>query len=209
MLEAGDRIVALLRTQMMAIVARRLRPHVSMSKGVSFLTSCVSIIFGQYRAKDGSMGVRTGKQYVEGLRDDRRIYVNGELIRDVTNYPPFQRATNELARIYDRQHDAAYRDVLTYPSPTTSKPVSSSFLIPSTFEEVQWRMRGERTRAELTNGMMGRLPDYTNAEVADLAAIRNLLGRNEPKFGDNVWQYYELCREQDLALTHTLVDPQI
>ena len=30
------------------------------------------------------MGVRTGKQYVEGLRDDRRIYINGEIVRDVT-----------------------------------------------------------------------------------------------------------------------------
>jgi aromatic ring hydroxylase len=34
------------------------------------------------------MGVRTGKAYVEGLRDDRRIYVNGELVRDVIQYPP-------------------------------------------------------------------------------------------------------------------------
>jgi aromatic ring hydroxylase len=155
------------------------------------------------------MGIKSGKQYIEGLRDDRHIYVNGELIRDVTKYPPFQRAMHELARIYDRQSEAAYRDALTYPSPTTSQPVSSSFLIPSTFEEVQWRMRGERTRAELTNGMMGRLPDYTNAEVADLAAIRGLLGRNDSRFGDNAWNYYELCREKDLTLTHTLVDPQI
>ena len=70
-------------------------------------------------------------------------------------------------------------------------------------------MRGERARAELTNGMMGRLPDYMNAYVADLAAIRDLLGRNQRAFGDNTWKYYQLCRDNDLALTHTLVDPQI
>ena len=56
---------------------------------------------------------------------------------------------------------------------------------------------------------MGRLPDYMNAYVADLAAIRDLLGRNERAFGDNMWKYYELCRDNDMALTHTLVDPQI
>ncbi len=55
--------------------------------------------------------------------------------------------------------------------------------------------------------MMGRLPDYMNAFVADMAAITAWLGRNEPRFGDNAWTYYECCREKDLCLTHTLVDP--
>jgi hypothetical protein len=31
----------------------------------------------------------------------------------------------------------------------------------------------------MTNGMMGRLPDYMNAYAADLAAVRGLLGRHE------------------------------
>jgi aromatic ring hydroxylase len=33
------------------------------------------------------MGARTGQQYIEGLRDGRSVYVNGELVRDVTSYP--------------------------------------------------------------------------------------------------------------------------
>jgi aromatic ring hydroxylase len=48
-----------------------------------------------------------------------------------------------------------------------------------------------------------------NAFVTDMAAIREVLSRREARFGDNAWQYYELCREKDLCLTHTLVDPQI
>jgi aromatic ring hydroxylase len=155
------------------------------------------------------MGVRTGNQYIEGLRDDRCIYINGERVRDVTKYPPLHGVIRELAALYDRQHEQNFRDALTYRSPTSGEPVSTSFLIPTALEEVERRVRGERMRAELTNGMMGRLPDYMNAYVADLAAIRDLLGRHERAFGDNTWRYYELCRENDLALTHTLVDPQI
>lgn len=155
------------------------------------------------------MGVRTGQQYIEGLRDDRRIYINGEIVRDVTKYQPLRGVIRELAALYDRQHEPGFKDVLTHRLPGAEQPVSTSFLIPTTFEDVVRRMRGERARAELTNGMMGRLPDYMNAYVADLAAIRGLLGRNEPAFGDNAWKYYELCRDGDLALTHTLVDPQI
>ena len=35
------------------------------------------------------MGIRTGSEYVESLRDDRTIYVNGERVRDVTNMRRF------------------------------------------------------------------------------------------------------------------------
>lgn len=137
------------------------------------------------------MSVRTGKQYVEGLRDDRRIYINGEIVRDVTKYPPLQGVIRQLGALYDRQHEQGFKEVLTYRSsdpaePDSGEPVSTSFLIPTSLEGVERRVRGERVRAELTNGMMGRLPDYMNAYVADLAAIRDLLGRNERAFGDNM-----------------------
>ena len=36
------------------------------------------------------MGIRTGSEYIESLRDGRTIYVNGERVRDVTQYDPFR-----------------------------------------------------------------------------------------------------------------------
>ncbi len=155
------------------------------------------------------MGARTGKAYIEGLRDGRYIYVNGELVRDVTQYPPFQGVIHTLADLYERQHDPTYQPLLTAPSPTSGQPVSTSFVLAQTWDEMEQRLRGERARCEFTYGLMGRLPDFMNAFVTDTAAIRNLLGRRTPQFGENAWHYYELCREHDLCLTHTLVDPQI
>ena len=32
--------------------------------------------------------------------------------------------------------------------------------------------------------------------------------QNRAEFGENITRYYELIREQDLCLTHTLVNPQ-
>jgi 4-hydroxyphenylacetate 3-monooxygenase/anthranilate 3-monooxygenase (FAD)/4-hydroxyphenylacetate 3-monooxygenase len=155
------------------------------------------------------MGARTGQEYIEGLRDGRSVYVNGELVRDVTQHPPFQGVIQTLAGLYDRQHDPAYKDLLTYPSPTSGAPVSTSFIMPKTPAEMERRLRGDRARCELTYGLMGRLPDFMNGFVTDTAVIRGLLGRREPRFGENAWKYYEVCRERDLCLTHTLVDPQI
>ena len=58
------------------------------------------------------MGIRTGAQYLAGLRDDRQIFVNGDLISDVTDYPAFRRGAKELARVYDYQHDPAEKSPL-------------------------------------------------------------------------------------------------
>lgn len=128
------------------------------------------------------MGARTGKQYIDALRDGRQLYVNGERVSDVTQYPPFQRVIEELAALYDRQHDPATRDLLTYPSPSTGQRVSVSFLIPKTFEDLRRRVAGERAMVEFTYGMMGRLPDQMNAWLADIAVLKDFLGQREPRF---------------------------
>ena len=45
------------------------------------------------------MGIRTGAEYRQSLRDNRTIYANGERIKDVTTYPPFQGIVETLAEI--------------------------------------------------------------------------------------------------------------
>lgn len=155
------------------------------------------------------MGIRTGAEYRESLRDGRTIYVNGERVKDVTAYPPFRGIIDTLAGLYDIQHDPAHQSLITYPSPKDGQPVNISFLMADTAEEVERRWKGEEFRAEATFGLMGRLPDFMNALVTDAAAARDSLGRHYPQFGENVSRYYELCRDHDLCLTHTLVDPQI
>jgi 4-hydroxyphenylacetate 3-monooxygenase/anthranilate 3-monooxygenase (FAD)/4-hydroxyphenylacetate 3-monooxygenase len=130
------------------------------------------------------MGARTGKEYIEELRDDRCVYANGERIRDVAQYPPFKGIIRTLADLYDRQHDPAYADALTCDSPTSHAPVSTSFLITRTWDEMERRLLGERLRCELTYGLMGRLPDFMNGFVTDMAEIQGLLGRHEPILRD-------------------------
>jgi len=155
------------------------------------------------------MAARHGNEYLAGLRDGRQIFVGGDCVRDVTDDPRFRGAAHELARIYDLQHDNRYRDALTFASPTSGDRVSTSFMWATTFEQVEQRIRGESVRADLSYGLMGRLPDYMNALTTDCAAIAYLLGRRRPEFGDNMRRYWELARERDLALTHVLVDPHI
>ncbi|MGH7985628.1 MAG: 4-hydroxyphenylacetate 3-hydroxylase family protein [Candidatus Binataceae bacterium] len=153
------------------------------------------------------MGIRTGTEFIESLRDGRTIFANGERVKDVTAYPPFRGVVATLASLYDLQQ--SHRDLLTYPSPTTGEPVSTSFLIAENTEAAGRRIAAEEFRAEQTFGLMGRLPDFCNALVTDAAVAHVFAGKRDARWGENLVRYYEECRERDWCLTHTLVDPQI
>ena len=45
----------------------------------------------------------TGKEYLESIRDGRKVYVGRELVEDVTTYPAFRNAAQSFATIYDKK----------------------------------------------------------------------------------------------------------
>ncbi len=45
----------------------------------------------------------TGKDYLDSIRDGRRVYVGSELVEDVTTHPAFRNAAPSFAMIYDRK----------------------------------------------------------------------------------------------------------
>ncbi|HYF20486.1 MAG TPA: 4-hydroxyphenylacetate 3-hydroxylase N-terminal domain-containing protein, partial [Ramlibacter sp.] len=63
------------------------------------------------------MGLRTGRHYLSSLQDGRQVYLDGELIRDVTRDPRLGLTAQTVADLYDMQHDPRWRDVLTAPGP--------------------------------------------------------------------------------------------
>ena len=59
-------------------------------------------------------GIRTGAQYLEGLRDDREIWTRGARVKDVTAEPGMGGRAASLAGFFDPQHDADHRHIVTY-----------------------------------------------------------------------------------------------
>src|SRR6266852_1185208 len=68
------------------------------------------------------MGIRTGQEYRESLRDGRTVYVNGERIKGVTTYPPCHGIIDTMAGLYDLQHNPTHQPLLTYPSRRSIAP---------------------------------------------------------------------------------------
>ncbi|MEW6471002.1 MAG: 4-hydroxyphenylacetate 3-monooxygenase, oxygenase component [Actinomycetota bacterium] len=155
------------------------------------------------------MPIRTGKEYIEGLRDEREVWIDGRRVDDVTTHPAFAEGIRSIARLYDLQHDPAYQDRLTYACPETGESTGMSFLMPKRADDVAKRGSAFTVWAEATGGLMGRSPDFLNSAITAFASAPDFFAQDDPQFGRNIVAYYDHCRRHELCLTHTITDPQV
>lgn len=155
------------------------------------------------------MGLRSGKAFLEGLRDDREVWIGGRRVADVTEHPGLRRGAESLAALLDRQHEPELRDLLSFETGSGDARAAMSLLHPLTKEDLERRSAAMLDWARFSHGMMGRTPDYLNASFMAFAAAHEFFAHVRPEFGENVLRYYEEIRDRDLVLTHTLVNPQV
>ena len=155
------------------------------------------------------MSVRTGKQFIEGLRDDREVWYDGRRVADVTTFPPFAAAIRSMAMLYDLQHTTGRRDVLTVDVPELGGRVGRAFEVPRTREQLRLKREAYVAWAEASCGMLGRSPDFLNVMVTALAAKRSFFMELAPERADAVVAYHRHVAAGDLFLTHALLDPQL
>jgi 4-hydroxyphenylacetate 3-monooxygenase len=155
------------------------------------------------------MGVRTGRQYLDSLADGRQMWIDGECVSDVTKDRRFAAAAHTMAELYDMQNDAALCEKLTYASPSSGERVGLSFIQPKSIDDLVRRRDMVKIWMDATCGMFGRSPDFMNIMVTGFASAAEAFGTRDGKFSENVWNYYLYCRENDVAMTHTLINPQV
>src|SRR6266404_5671735 len=155
------------------------------------------------------MPARTGQQYIDGLRaQEREVWLGGERVRDVTTHKGLSGGVRAIAHLYDMQHDPELRPVMTYPSPSSGAPVGRSFDTPTTKDGLETRSKMMLNWARATCGMMGRSPDFMNVTFAAWGAAADFFGEKRPEFADNMRHYVEYIRENDVTLTHALINLQ-
>ena len=159
----------------------------------------------------GGNGIRTGAQFLEGLRDEREVWVHGKRVKDVTTEPGIARGAATLASFMDRQFDKKYHDTVTYQDDLGHR-CAMSFKVPKSVEDVKARGRSYYEWAKWSNGMFGRTPDYKNASLMSFASATSFLaqgtkGQGGDAMAKNMVNFYDEVRLNDKVLTHTLVNP--
>jgi aromatic ring hydroxylase len=58
--------------------------------------------------------LKSGHDFLKGLRDGRRVYVGGEQVEDIAAHPGFRGGAASLAALYDWKADPAQRGLLSF-----------------------------------------------------------------------------------------------
>lgn len=118
----------------------------------------------------------TGSEYLESIRDGRRVYIGSERVDDVTTHPAFRNAAQTLATIYDRKRAPENREVMTCEE--DGETFSAYFLLPRMREDLYRRFETHRRIASWTHGLIGRSPDnfpsYVSGLVMDPAMFERI-----------------------------------
>ena len=146
------------------------------------------------------MAARTGAQYIDGLHDDRSIWVDGGRVSDVTDYPGFTGSLLGLAGYFDWQHSHA--------NECLSDGENISHRIPRCLDDLSRRHVGLERLARYSAGMLGRTPDYVNVTFAGFAGQPGIWKQAGNDQGyENLIAFQREAAERDLALTHTIIHP--
>ncbi len=155
--------------------------------------------------------IRTGSQYLDGLKDSREIWIHGKRVKDVTKEDGLQRCAESLASFIDKQHHPKFIDDITYVDEDGDR-CGLAFKIPKSKQDIKDKGKSYYEWAKWSNGYFGRTPDYKNASVMAFAAGSKFLekgtkGQGGKVMAENMINYYNYVKKNDKVLTHTLVNP--
>ena len=154
--------------------------------------------------------LRTGEEYVRSIKaDGRQVFVNGELVKDVTTHPAFKGAVESVAKLFDMAADPANRERMTFASPLTGDPVLRCYQIPKTADDLATKRSFYEAWAESTCGLMGRTPDHVAGFFTGYAAKPSVFAKHGQQWADTVVNFHQYLRENHQYVSYAIVPPQI
>lgn len=153
--------------------------------------------------------LKTGEQYKESLRDGRVVMTaDGGLVGDVTTHPQFRDAVDNVAALYNLQHDDATRDIATFKDEESGKVASRSWQVPRTKEDLQARRELARLSTYHTLGVFGRPPDYGSFNALGLLSIADRVGSTNPEWSENIANFVRWGRQHNVMSADIVADVQ-
>src|SRR6266567_232382 len=152
--------------------------------------------------------LRTGKDYIESLRDGREVWIDGEQVADVATHPAFAPMVSVRARIYDLAHETGTRDLLTYTDDETAERCATTSRPPRTRDD--WRAKRDSVDAILDDagGVVTRVGDETVGEMWSLFDGQNVLNEIDPQFSANIAHHVRRAQLLDPFHVSANTDPK-
>ncbi|MEV4871850.1 4-hydroxyphenylacetate 3-hydroxylase family protein [Streptomyces syringium] len=147
----------------------------------------------------------TGEEYLESLRDGRQVYLDGDLVKDVTRHPAFRNSALSVARLYDALHDPATADVLTGVDVGTGIRTHNFFKPSRSAAELVEAREAIATWARMSYGFLGRTPEYKASFMSGLGVNADYYG----PYAANAAAWYREFAGKALYLNHVIINPPV
>ena len=150
--------------------------------------------------------IRTSQEYRDSIRGTREIYMNGERVKDVTSHPMFKPIVDIRARIYDMQHEAATRDLMTMRDGDDVNAVGNA--LPYSQEDWWAKRRASDLVMEEVGGIVTRVGDETVGEMWSLYDGQDVLNEVDPQFSQNIKTHIHKVLREDPFHVSANTDPK-
>ncbi|MCB5410945.1 4-hydroxyphenylacetate 3-hydroxylase family protein [Pseudogemmobacter faecipullorum] len=150
--------------------------------------------------------IRTGQQYRDSIRDGRRVWVNGERVDDVTTHPQFKPLVDVRARIFDMQHEAEHRDLMTVAQDGELNALGSA--LPYTQDDWWAKRRSTDHMLNTIGGVVTRVGDETVGEMWSLYDGQDVLNEVDPQFSKNIERHIHRVLKEDPFHVSANTDPK-
>lgn len=152
--------------------------------------------------------IRTGKEYIESIRDDREVWIDGKRVEDVPGHPAFRPLVDVRARIYDMAHEDQYRSIMSYVDTDTGERNAIGLRLP--LEQQDWhdKRRAVDCVMDDVGGVVIRVGDETIGEMWSLYDGSDVLSEIDPRFAEHIERHIQVALREDPFHVSANTDPK-
>ena len=154
--------------------------------------------------------VKTGADHLAALRDGRQVYIDGELVADVTTHPAFRNAVHQAAALYEYQARPENLERVTFaPSPGAGYArINRCWLLPRSHAELVERRKAMAEWAEQSCGFLGRAPDHVASSLVGQVIGVDVFRRHGPARAQALLDYFDYASRHDCYISYVIINPQ-
>jgi 4-hydroxyphenylacetate 3-monooxygenase len=151
---------------------------------------------------------KNGTEHLASLQDGRSVYIDGELVPDVTTHRAFRNSVASAASLYDFQARPENLELMTFTPEGANRRVNRAWQMPRSYAEMVSRRRALTAWAECSYGFMGRSPDHLASALVGQRMGLEVFERGGRDRAQAFAEYFEYASTSDLFLTYVIINPQ-
>jgi 4-hydroxyphenylacetate 3-monooxygenase len=151
---------------------------------------------------------RTGAEHLKSLQDGRTVYIDGELVADVTEHPAFRNSVHAAAALYDFQAQPENLELMTFQPDGSNRRVNRGWQMPRNYDELVERRKALQAWAALSCGFFGRSPDHLSSSLVGQVMGIEVFRKHGPARAKALADYFAYARENDLYIAYVIINPQ-